>query len=65
MQNSKELNNTDTIKYKNNKNKNNLYMEAGEKIKEKFDSEITLINNKIKDIMKVIKSSKDREISLK
>ena len=38
MQNSKELNNTDTIKYKNNKNKNNLYMEAGEKIKENDDS---------------------------
>ena len=65
MQNSKELNNTDAIKYKNNKNKNNLYMDAGENIKEKFDSEITLINNKIKDIMKVIKSSKDRGISLK
>ena len=37
----------------------------GKKIKEKFVSGITLTNKKIKDIMKVIKSLKDRETLLK
>ena len=51
---SKELNNMDTKKV----NKNN-YTDAGlnmivNKIKEKIGSRITLINNEIKDIMKII-----------
>ena len=51
---SKELNNIDTKKV----NKNN-YTDAGlnmivNKIKEKIGSRITLINNEIKDIMKII-----------
>ena len=51
---SKELNNIDTKKV----NKNN-YTDAGlnmivKKIKEKIGSRITLINNEIKDIMKII-----------
>ena len=51
---SKELNNMDTKKV----NKNN-YTDAGlnmivKKIKEKIGSRITLINNEIKDIMKII-----------
>ena len=50
---SKELNNMDTKKV----NKNN-YTDAGlnmivNKIKEKIGSRITLINNEIKDIMKI------------
>ena len=57
---SKELNNIDTKKYKNNKNKNNLYKDAGlnmtgKTIKEKFRSGITLTNNEMIDIMKVLK----------
>ena len=51
---SKELNNIDTKKV----NKNN-YTDAGlnmivKKIKEKIGPRITLINNEIKDIMKII-----------
>ena len=66
---SKELNNIATKKYKNN-NKNNLYIDAGlnmigKKIKEKFGSGITLTDNEIKNIMKVIKSLGNRGILLK
>ena len=67
---SKELNNIATKKYKNNKNKNNLYIDAGlnmigKKIKEKFGSGITLTNIEIKNIMKVIKFLGNRGILLK
>ena len=37
----------------------------GKKIKEKFGSEITLKNNEIKDVMKVIKFLENRRILLK
>ena len=37
----------------------------GKKIKEKYDSGITLTNNEIRDIMKVIKPLENREVSLK
>ena len=56
---SKKLSNIDTKNYTNNKS--NLYIDAGltvigKRIKEKFGSIITLTNNKIKDVIKVIKS---------
>ena len=55
-------------KYMNNEK--SLLIEArlnmiGKKIKEKFDSVITLRNNEIKYIMKVIKCSENRGIALK
>ena len=56
----KELSNIDTKRF----NKNN-YVDSGlnligKKMKEKFGSGITLTNNEIKDIMKVIKSLENR-----
>ena len=57
---SKELNRVDTKKYKN---KNNLYIDAelniiGKKIK--FGLRMTLTNNEMKDIIKVIKKIEER-----
>ena len=51
-------------------NKSNLYIDAGltvigKRIKENFGSIITLTNNKIKDVIKVIKSLENRWILLK
>ena len=65
----KKLSNIDTKKV--NKNSwNILFIDAelnmiGKKFKEKIGSGITLTNNEIKVIMKVIKSWKNREILLK
>ena len=66
----KELNIIDTKKYKKNKNNKNLDKDAGlsmvtNKKKKKFGSGITLANNEIKDIMKVIKSLGNKGILLK
>ena len=65
---SKKLSNIDTKNYTNNKS--NLYVDAGltvigKRIKENFGSMITLTNNKIKDVIKVIKSLENRWILLK
>ena len=67
----KELNKIDTKKYNNNNNnKNNLYIDAGlnitgKKIKEKIGSGITLTNNEVKNIIKVIKSLENTGVLLK
>ena len=66
----KELNKIDTKKYKKNNNKNNLYTDAGlnmtgKKIKEKIGSGITLTNNEVKNIMKVIESLENTGVLLK
>ena len=62
----KELSNIDTKKI----NRNNLFIDAGlniigKKVKEKSGSGVTLTDNEIKDIMKVIKSLENRGILLK
>ena len=66
----KELNKIDTKKYNNNNNKNNLYIDAGlnitgKKIREKIGSGITLTNNEVKNIIKVIKSLENTGVLLK
>ena len=65
----KELSYTDTKKINKN-NRNNLFIDTGlnmigKKNKQKLGSGITLTNNEIKDIMKVIKSLENRGILLK
>ena len=51
----KELSDIDTKKWNQNKYIDAALNMMGKKMKEKFDSGITLTNNEIKDIMKVVK----------
>ena len=51
----KELSDIDTEKLNKNKYIDAVLNMMGKKMKEKFDSGITLTNNEIKDIMKVVK----------